>query len=122
VVKLLIVACPTSTHGNAHLELRRAVWGLPQAGILANKRLRQKLAPFGYKEHSNTPGYHNTRPILFTPIVNDFDVKYVNKADVKHFLTSLQATYTLTVDWTGDIYCGIALGWDYGKQYVDMVV
>ncbi len=33
-----------------HLEMRRAVWGLPQAEILANKRLRQKLAPFGYYE------------------------------------------------------------------------
>jgi hypothetical protein len=27
-------------HGFVHLEMRRAVWGLPQAGILANKRLR----------------------------------------------------------------------------------
>jgi hypothetical protein len=24
-------------NGKVHLELRRAVWGLPQAGILANK-------------------------------------------------------------------------------------
>jgi hypothetical protein len=34
-------------HGFVHLEMRRAVWGLPQVGILANKCLRQKLAPFG---------------------------------------------------------------------------
>jgi len=34
-------------NGYVHLEMRRAVWGLPQAGILANKRLRRKLAPFG---------------------------------------------------------------------------
>jgi hypothetical protein len=55
-------------NGKVHLELRRAVWGLPQVGILANKQLQQKLAPFGYKEHVNTPGlwYHETRPILFT--------------------------------------------------------
>ena len=26
-------------NGKVHLELRRAVWGLPQAGILANKQL-----------------------------------------------------------------------------------
>ncbi len=30
-----------------YIEMRRAVWGLSQAGILANKRLRSKLAPFG---------------------------------------------------------------------------
>ena len=78
-------------NGKVHLELRRAVWGLPQAGILANKQLRRKLAPFGYKEHANTPGlwYHDTRPILFTLVVDDFGVKYVNKTDVEHLLESL---------------------------------
>jgi hypothetical protein len=34
-------------NGFVYLEMRRAVWGLPQAGILVNKRLRRKLAPFG---------------------------------------------------------------------------
>ncbi len=63
--------------GYVHLEMRRAVWGLPQAGILANKRLRRKLAPFGYFEHSKTPGlwYHATRPISFTLVVDNFSVK-----------------------------------------------
>jgi hypothetical protein len=28
-----------------HLEMRQAAWGLPQAGILANKRLQQKTGP-----------------------------------------------------------------------------
>jgi hypothetical protein len=39
-----------------HLEMRRAVWGLPQIGILVNKCLRCKLAPFGYFESTNTLG------------------------------------------------------------------
>ncbi len=42
--------------GWVYIEMRRAVWGLPQAGILANKRLRRKLAPFGYYGSTNTPG------------------------------------------------------------------
>ena len=102
-------------NGFIHLEMRRAVWGLPQAGILANKRLRQKLAPFGYYEHVNTPGLwcHNTRPISFTLVVDDFGVKYVNKEDVDHLITSIKSTYALTEDWTGSLYCGIALDWDY---------
>ncbi len=37
-----------SKNGWVYVEMHRAVWGLPQAGILANKRLRRKLAPFGY--------------------------------------------------------------------------
>ena len=31
-----------------YVEMRRAVWGLPQAGILANKLLRKRLLPHGY--------------------------------------------------------------------------
>jgi hypothetical protein len=37
--------------------MRRAMWGLPQAGILANKCLRRKLAPFGYYKCVNTPDH-----------------------------------------------------------------
>jgi hypothetical protein len=78
--------------------MRRAVWGLPQAGILANKRLRQKLAPFGYFEHVNTPGlwYHESCQISFTLFIDDFGVKYVNKADADHLVASIKSTYTLT--------------------------
>ena len=41
--------------GYVYLEMRRAVWGLPQAGILANKLLRKRLAPKGYYECKQTP-------------------------------------------------------------------
>jgi hypothetical protein len=86
--------------GYIHLEMQKAVWGLPQAGILANKRFRQKLPPFGYFEHVNTLGlwYHESHPILFTLVVDDFGVKYVDKADVDHLIDSIKKTYTLTKD------------------------
>jgi hypothetical protein len=42
--------------GFVFLEIRRAVCGLPQAGILANKLLRKRLKPHGYYECINTPG------------------------------------------------------------------
>ncbi len=75
-----------------HLEMRWAVWGLPPAGILANKRLRQKLALFGYFKHVNTPGlwYHELRPISFTLVVDNFGVKYKNKDDVDHLVARLK--------------------------------
>ena len=93
----------------------RAVWGLPQVGILANKCLQQKLAPFGYFESTNTPGlwYHKTRPITFTLVVDNFGVKYVNKDDMDHLIASIKKNYMLTKDWTGNLYCGIQLDWDY---------
>jgi hypothetical protein len=98
----------------SHLELRCAVHGLPQAGILANKQLQQELAPFGYHECLNTLGlwYHDTCPILVKLVVDDFGVNYINDDDIKHLITSLKTTYKITEDWTGDLYCGIALDWD----------
>ncbi len=102
--------------------MRCAVWGLPQAGIFTNKRLNQKLAPFGYYKCINTSGlwYHETQPISCTLVVDDFGIKYINKADIDHLIASIKATYTLTEGWTGDLYCGIKLDWDYVKQTVDI--
>jgi hypothetical protein len=65
----------TKVHqGHIYLEMWRAVWGLPQAGILANKLLRKRLAPHGYYECKQTPGLwkHTSRPISFTLVADDF--------------------------------------------------
>ncbi len=50
--------------GHIYMEMRRAVWGLPQAGILANKLLKKRLAPHGYFKCTHTPGLwrHATTP------------------------------------------------------------
>jgi hypothetical protein len=34
-------------NGHIYLEMRCAVWGLPQASILANKLLKKHLTPHG---------------------------------------------------------------------------
>jgi hypothetical protein len=109
-------------NGMVHIDMRQAVWGLPQAGILANKKLRRKLAPHGYHEHENTPGlwYHDTRPISFTLVVDDFGVKYVGKQHADHLIKCLKETYKLSEDWTGSLYCGITLDWNYKNGYVDI--
>jgi hypothetical protein len=100
--------------------MKQAMWGLPQAGILANKRLRRKLAPFGYSECVETLGLwkHETRPLTFTLIVDDFEVKYESKDDVDHLIASIKSTYKVTEDWTGNLYCSISLDWDYINQTV----
>jgi hypothetical protein len=89
----------TKVHqGHIYLEMQSAVWGLPQAGILAKKLLRKRLAPHGYYECKQTPGLwkHTSRPILFTLVVDDFGVKYTNQADAKHLIGSLKKDYELT--------------------------
>ena len=87
-----------------------------------NKLLRRKLAPFGYVECENTPGLsrHETRPISFTLVVDNFGVKYVNKEDVDHLIASIKTIYSLTEDWTENLCCGIALEWNYKNGHVDI--
>ncbi len=110
--------------GWEYIKMRRAVWGLPQVGILANKQLHHKLAPFGYYESINTPGLwrHESRLHTFPFIVNNFSIKFVNKEDVDHLISSIKKTYTLTEDWTGNLYCGITLEWDCVSRTVDMLM
>ncbi len=68
-------------NGFVYLEMRRAVWGLPQACILANKLLRRSLLLHGYYKCNNTPGLwkHQTHSIAFTRVVDNFGVKFVGK-------------------------------------------
>ena len=109
-------------NGFVYLEMHRAVWGLPQAGILANKLLQQRLLPHGYYECKHTPGLwrHLTRPSSFMLVVNDFGVKYVGKEHVEHLIKCIKEKYELTEDWSGNLYCGIKLHWDYNACTVDI--
>jgi hypothetical protein len=107
-----------------HLEMQCAIWGLLQAGVLANKCLCRTLAPFGYYKCVKTPGlwYHEMHPITFTLVVDDFGVKFVDKADVDHLIAIIKTTYTLTKDWTDNLNCGNKLGWDYKKRTIDILM
>eukprot|EP00804_Cyclotella_cryptica_P011876 CCRYP_004378-RA/>CCRYP_004378-RA protein AED:0.44 eAED:0.39 QI:0/0/0/1/1/1/2/0/442 len=104
------------------LELCGAIYGLPQAGALANKLLRKRLAPHGYYEVRHTPGLwrHVTRPISFTLVVDDFGVKYVGQEHAEHLIHVLQENYMMSIDWDGKLYCGIRLDWDYDLRTLDI--
>jgi hypothetical protein len=54
-------------NGYIYLEVRKGMYGLPQAGILANQLLVKRLAPFGYAPVTHTPDYGstNTAPSYF---------------------------------------------------------
>ncbi len=109
-------------NGFVYQEMRHAVWGLPQAGILANKLLCKCLLPHGYYKCANMLGLWKRiwRPISFTLVVDDFGVKYVGQEHVDHLIWCLKQQYKLTEDWTGNLYCGIALKWDYDAGTLDI--
>ena len=43
-------------NGKVYVEIRKGMYGLPQASILANKLLQKNLAQFGYFPCKHTPG------------------------------------------------------------------
>jgi hypothetical protein len=84
-------------NGTVVAKCKRCVYGLPQAGILANKYLEKHLNDYGYYQSNFTNGLwmHKSRPIQFALWVDDFGVKYINKEDVEHLKTALTAIATL---------------------------
>jgi hypothetical protein len=46
------------------MEIRRGMYGLPQAGILANKLLRKRLGRYGYFEVHRTVEAHLTSRVV----------------------------------------------------------
>ena len=113
---------PIASDGYVYLEIRRGMYSLKEAGILAFNQLIQKLKPAGYEPMLFTPGLwrHRTKHTTFALCVDDFGVKYFSTADATHLIDAVKAHYDLTVDWTGKLYYGIALDWHYDKGYVDI--
>jgi hypothetical protein len=104
--------------GWVYIEIRKGMYGLKQAGLLANQVLQTRLAPFGYYPARHTPGLwlHKTRPFSFTLVADDFAVKYVGKQHAEHLRNALLRTYELTTDWTATVYSGMTLKWGYDKR------
>jgi hypothetical protein len=53
--------------GHVYIRIDKGMYGLPQAGRLANDLLIKRLAPYGYHPVEHTRGLwrHETRPVAF---------------------------------------------------------
>jgi hypothetical protein len=63
---------------------------------------------------------HDTRPITFSLVVDDFGFKYVGQEHAEHLKSSSEAHYQITCDWTGSAYCRLKLDWDYKNRCGDL--
>jgi hypothetical protein len=104
------------------IGIRKGMYGLKQADLLANQPLQKRVSPFGYYPSHHTPGLwlHKTRPIAFSLIVNDFTVKYVGKQHADHLWDALLRSYQIIADWEGKVYSGMSLKWDYKTSRCDI--
>ena len=82
------------------VEVNKGIYGLPQAGRLAQDRLIKHLATHGYHQAANTPCLftHETNSVAFALVVDDFGIKYTDSADADHLLHVLRELYIMTED------------------------
>jgi hypothetical protein len=108
--------------GWVYIEIRKGMYGLKQAGLLANQLLQTRSAPFGYYPARHTPGLwlHKTRPISFSLFVDDLAVKYVVNQHADHLRYALLKTYELATSWAAKVYSGMTLKWDYKDRTCDI--
>jgi hypothetical protein len=108
--------------GYIYCEIQKGMYGLPQAGIIAQQLLEECLQKDGYCQSKTTPGLwkHNTRPISLSLVVDDFGVKYVGEANAQHLLDTVQKHYKCSCDWKGEQYCELTIKWDYEKWKVHL--
>jgi hypothetical protein len=111
-----------TSDGSVHIMAIRGMYGLPQAGLLANELLEKRLQEHGYRQSKLVPGLwkHDWRPIQFTLVVDDFGVKYVGEEHALHLKAALETNYEVTTDWSGRRYIGITLDWDYARRRVHL--
>jgi hypothetical protein len=108
--------------GWVYIEIRKGLYGLKQAGLLANQLLQKRLAAFGYYPTRHTPGLwlHKTRPIAFSLRVDDFAVKYVGKQHANHLRNYVLQSYDLTTSWEGKVCSGMSMKCDYKNRACDI--
>ena len=108
--------------GYIYIRIKKGMYGLKQAAILAYNQLKNHLKPYGYAPiaHSMSLWTHTSRRTKFCLCVDDFGIKYFSQDDAMHLLDALKTGYPTSVDWKGQNYCGYRLDWQYTKGYVDM--
>ena len=112
---------PYLSNGSILFQVKKGMYGLPQAGLLAQNRLIQHLAAHGYHQTATTCLFrHDANGTDFSLVVDDFGVKYTTKEGAQHLIDTLQKLYTITIDWTGSKYLGFTIDFNHDHQYVDI--
>ncbi len=85
------------------------MYGFPQADILANNLLQDRLVELNYYEVANTPGlwHHMWQPVMFALIVNNLTIQYVGNANLDHLCQALRKHYKVSKELHGTHFAGM---------------
>ena len=97
--------------GWVYIKIVKGMYGLPQAGKIANELLISRMRKAGYHPCQFTPGLwrHVWQPVTFTLVVDDFGIKFKGDEHATHLKKTLERWYNITIDWSGSKYVGISL-------------
>ena len=104
------------------IKIKKGMYGLKQAAVLAYKQLVKNLGNHGYYPVDMTNGIwrHVSRRTRFCLCVDDFGVKTFGDDDTKHLLQTLKNYYTISTDMSGSDYCGLHIDWNYDNKSVQI--
>jgi hypothetical protein len=109
-------------HGNRTMVcITKGIYGLPHAGRLANQKLCKLLTAHGY--HSTaTPCLfkHAVHDTYFALVVDDFAIKYSDRANVDHLFAAIRTEYDLDVDWEGSKFIGMSIDYDRAAHTITL--
>ena len=97
------------------------MYGLPQAGLLAQQRFITHLTSHGYHQTDTTCLFrHVSNGTVFSLVVEDFGVKYMNFDGAIHLIRTRQNLYTMIICWTGSKYLGFSITFDSSQRTVTL--
>ena len=101
-------------NGRTMVVIRKGMYGLPNAGRIAQDKLIIHLIEDGYHQCPHTPCLfkHESRDIAFSLVVDDFGIKHKKPEDLDHLFETLRKHYTITTDPEGSKYLGIDISHD----------
>jgi hypothetical protein len=100
-----------NANGFVSIKIQKGMHGLPQAGILTQELLEQRLNKHGYHQSPITPGLwrHYFCPISFTLCIDNFGIKYIGREHVEHLSGILKEQNKCSQAWSGARYLGMTI-------------
>lgn len=95
-------------NGKVLMKILGGIYGLAQAGLLAEIQMKEHLRKHDFVECPNTPCLyrHKTRRISFTLVVDDFGICWRLQDDANFLFSTLTDKYPMKIDWAGASYLG----------------
>ncbi len=126
IIQQYLLQDKVDSKGYIFIEVQKGMYGLPQVGFLEQNLLEKCLNKHRYFQNKAVPGLwtHDSRPISFTLVVDDFDIKYIGKEHVLHLLNIPKEHYEIAVNWAGNKFIGLTMDWDwdYPSQKVHILM